>query len=138
MTDEAAQRAAVIAEARTWIGTPFHDVACVKGAGVDCAHFVHAAYTGAGIFEDLGIERYDPQWFLHRDEDLWPFPNTSEIMANAMWALDDFTVENGATRLIPGSHLWPRDREPQPGEAVAAVAPAGSAILWLGGVLHGG
>ena len=65
-------------------------------------------------------------------------PNTAEIMANAMWALDDFTVENGATRLIPGSHRWPRDRVPLPGEALSAVAPAGSVVLWLGGVLHGG
>ena len=90
------------------------------------------------LTQAIAIEPGEAPQFLHRDEDLWPFPNTSEIMANAMWALDDFTVENGATRLIPGSHLWPRDRQPQPGEAVAATAPAGSAILWLGGVLHGG
>ncbi len=90
------------------------------------------------LTQAIAIEPGEAPQFLHRDEDLWPFPNTSEIMANAMWALDDFTAENGATRLIPGSHRWPRDREPQPGEAVAATAPAGSAILWLGGVLHGG
>lgn len=59
-------------------------------------------------------------------------------MANAMWMLDDFTEENGATRLIPGSHRWPRDREPLPGEALTAEAPKGSVVLWLGGVLHAG
>jgi ectoine hydroxylase-related dioxygenase (phytanoyl-CoA dioxygenase family) len=60
------------------------------------------------------------------------------VMVNVMWALDEFTAENGATRLIPGSHLWPRTREPEAGEAIAAFAPKGSAIIWLGGVLHGG
>lgn len=76
--------------------------------------------------------------FLHRDEELWPHRFPFEIMANVMVALDDFTVENGATRLIPGSHLWDRAREPAPGEALAAATPAGSIIVWLGGVLHGG
>lgn len=90
------------------------------------------------LTQAIGIQPGEPAQFLHRDEDIWPFPNTFEIMANAMWALDDFTEENGATRLIPGSHLWPRDRQPQPGEAVSATAKAGSVVLWLGGVLHGG
>ena len=90
------------------------------------------------LTQAIAIEPGEAPQFLHRDEDLWPFANTTEIMANAMWVLDDFTVENGATRVIPGSHRWPRDRDPQPGEAMSATAPAGSVILWLGGVLHGG
>ena len=61
-----------------------------------------------------------------------------ELMANVMWLLDDFTLENGATRLIPGSHHWDRTRAPALGETVAATAPAGSALIWLGGLLHGG
>lgn len=98
----------------------------------------HADAIELNLTQAIGIEPGEPPQFLHRDEDLWPFPNSFEIMANAMWAIDDFTVENGATRLIPGSHLWARDREPRPGEAVSATAPAGSVIVWLGGVLHGG
>ena len=90
------------------------------------------------LTQAIAIEPGEPPQFLHRDEDLWPFPNTFEIMANVMWTLDDFTSDNGATRLIPESHRWSRDREPCPGEARPAIAPAGSAILWLGGVLHGG
>jgi hypothetical protein len=90
------------------------------------------------LTQGIGIQPGEPAQFLHRDEDIWPFPNTFEIMSNAMWAIDDFTEENGATRLIPGSHLWPRDRQPQPGEALPAVAPAGSVVLWFGGTLHGG
>ena len=76
--------------------------------------------------------------FLHRDEELWPHRFPFEIMANVMVTVDDFTAENGATRLIPGSHRWDRARKPTPGDAVPAVAPAGSIIMWLGGVLHAG
>jgi len=90
------------------------------------------------LTQAIGIEPGEPGQILHRDEELWPFPRTFEVMANAMWVLDDFTARNGATRLIPGSHRWPRDREPAPGEAVTAVAPRGSVVIWLGGVLHGG
>lgn len=90
------------------------------------------------LSQAIGIEPGEPPQFLHRDEDLWPFAHDFEIMANALWMLDDFTPQNGATRLIPGSHCWQRDREPQPGEALPAIGPAGSVILWLGGTLHGG
>jgi hypothetical protein len=90
------------------------------------------------LTQAIGIGPGEPQQFLHRDEDLWPFAHDFELMINAMWTLDDFTAENGATRLIRGSHLWSRAREPQPGETVQAIAPAGSLIVWLGGVLHGG
>jgi ectoine hydroxylase-related dioxygenase (phytanoyl-CoA dioxygenase family) len=90
------------------------------------------------LTQAIGIEPGEPPQFLHRDEELWPFQHDFELMANAMWMLDDFTAENGATRVIPGSHLWPRDRQPQPGEAVAATGPAGSVLLWTGGLLHAG
>jgi len=90
------------------------------------------------LTQAIGIEPGEPAQFLHRDEELWSFAHDFELMTNAMWTLDDFTEENGATRVIPGSHLWPRDREPQPGEAVSIAAPKGSAILWLGSLLHAG
>ena len=67
---EAQQRAAVIAEARTWLGTPFAHRATVKGAGVDCAQLVRLVYIATGIMPlsvDPGI--YASQWHLHRDEE---------------------------------------------------------------------
>jgi hypothetical protein len=90
------------------------------------------------LTQAIGIEPGEPAQMFHRDEVLWPFEHSFEVMANVMWALDDFTVENGATRLVPGSHRWDRDRWPEPQEVVAATAPRGSAILWLGGLMHGG
>jgi hypothetical protein len=98
----------------------------------------HSDTIEMNLSQAIGIEPGEKAQYLHRDETLWPFKCPFEIMANVMWALDDFTEENGATRLIPGSHLWPRDRLPRPGEALTARAPAGSAVVWLGGVLHGG
>ena len=59
------------------------------------------------------------------------------VVANAMWAISDFTKENGATRLVPGSHL--SGRHPEPGRAydcVWAEAPAGSIVIWEGRTWH--
>lgn len=90
------------------------------------------------LTQAIGIEPGEPAQLLHRDDDIWPIPHTGEVMLNTIWMLDDFTEENGATRLIPGSHKWPRDRHPEPGEAIYAEAPAGSLLVFLGSLLHGG
>jgi ectoine hydroxylase-related dioxygenase (phytanoyl-CoA dioxygenase family) len=62
------------------------------------------------------------------------------IVCAAIWALTDFTVENGCTHVVPGSHRW--DRRPKPGERVAdtarATMPKGSVIVYNGSVWHGG
>ncbi|MEZ5226263.1 MAG: phytanoyl-CoA dioxygenase family protein [Acidimicrobiales bacterium] len=54
-----------------------------------------------------------------------------------MWAISDFTADNGGTLMVPGSHRWTADRVAQPDEIVAAEMPAGSVLVWLGGTLHG-
>lgn len=59
--------------------------------------------------------------------------------AATVWALDDFTATNGATQLIPGSHLWDDARVPTPEDRVVdAVMPAGSVVFFLGTLWHGG
>jgi len=76
---------------------------------------------------------------LHRDEVVWvhlPQPH-AEIQLASMIALEDFRVENGATRLVPGSHRWPRARVPEAHEIADAVMPAGSAVIYLGSTIHG-
>ena len=76
---------------------------------------------------------------LHRDEDIYPLPRPHDpVVVNSMWALCDFTADNGATRLVPGSHRWPEDRRPDESEAVAVAMPAGSVLIYLGGLWHGG
>jgi ectoine hydroxylase-related dioxygenase (phytanoyl-CoA dioxygenase family) len=76
---------------------------------------------------------------LHRDEVVWvhlPQPH-GEIQLASMIALEDFRVENGATRLAPGSHRWPRARVAESHEIADAVMPAGSAVIYLGSTIHG-
>ena len=82
---------------------------------------------------------------LHRDEDIYPVPRPHpELVVNVMWAFDDFTLENGATHIVPGSHGGrvtepPVDPEQsQAMEQARAVMPAGSAMIYVGSVWHGG
>lgn len=77
---------------------------------------------------------------LHRDEASYPVPRgaAGELVVNVMWALDDFTDVNGATRIIPGSHQWPDISPARPEDAVAAVMPKGSICVFLGSAVHGG
>lgn len=68
---EAEERAAVVAEARTWLLTPYRDCACIKGAGVDCAFLLKAVFENAGLEAPIQIEAYSPQWYLHRNDELY-------------------------------------------------------------------
>jgi ectoine hydroxylase-related dioxygenase (phytanoyl-CoA dioxygenase family) len=76
---------------------------------------------------------------LHRDEDVWvhvPRPAPMFQVAS-MTALVDFTAEIGATRIVPGSHRWERERAPEDDEIAVAAMPAGSTVIYLGRTLHG-
>ena len=78
--------------------------------------------------------------YLHRDEDVWnlvPRPHP-ELQLASLVALVDFTADNGATRIAPGSHLWDRSRFPSDEEIAHAVMPAGSVVIYLGSTIHGG
>ena len=77
---------------------------------------------------------------FHRDELVWvhvPRPHP-EIQLASMIALEDFTEEIGATNIVPGSHEWPLEREPEEHEVAIAEMPAGSAALYLGSTIHAG
>jgi ectoine hydroxylase-related dioxygenase (phytanoyl-CoA dioxygenase family) len=76
---------------------------------------------------------------LHRDEGVYPLPEPHPpLVVNSIWPLDDFTEDNGATRLIAGSHRWEPGRVPAGEETTVAAMPAGSAMIYLGGLWHGG
>jgi len=75
---------------------------------------------------------------LHRDEDIYPVPRPHpELVMNVMWAFDDFTEANGATRVVAGSH---HTAAPPPDDAPLhfAAMPAGSVMLYRGSLWHGG
>ena len=81
-----------------------------------------------------------PAQVLHRDDSIYPLPDPhGDVVLNTMWALDDFTHENGATRIVEGSHRWVRTRQPGPEDPIIeATMPAGSVIFYIGSLLHGG
>ncbi|WP_051228937.1 phytanoyl-CoA dioxygenase family protein [Paludibacterium yongneupense] len=81
----------------------------------------------------------EPQQYIHTDAAMFPFENRSgESMINCMIAIDDFTSENGATRVVPGSHRWPPTREANADEILDATMPAGSMLIYFGSLQHGG
>ena len=66
---EAAQRAAVVAEARSWIGTPYHHQADIKGAGVDCAMILVRVWVDLGLVPAFDPRPYPIDWHLHQAEE---------------------------------------------------------------------
>jgi ectoine hydroxylase-related dioxygenase (phytanoyl-CoA dioxygenase family) len=76
---------------------------------------------------------------LHRDDDFYPMRiDGVEFQMSAMVALDDFTVENGATRVVPGSQDLREIDSVEDGDIVQAVMPKGSILLYLGSTIHAG
>ena len=76
--------------------------------------------------------------YVHRDNENWPeAAGLGELMVATIVALVDFTAENGATRVVPGSHRWQRERRPSDAELVPAAMTKGSALVYLGSALHG-
>jgi ectoine hydroxylase-related dioxygenase (phytanoyl-CoA dioxygenase family) len=77
---------------------------------------------------------------IHADDQLIPLPKPRPaIICNTMWALTDFTEANGATRVVPGTHLADRSPEPfAPHPTVAAEMRRGSVLIWNGSMWHGG
>ncbi len=78
---------------------------------------------------------------LHRDELNWPGAagRKEEITITAIFALTDFSEENGATVVVPGSHAWGDEmREIKPEDCGRATMRAGSALLYSGKIVHGG
>jgi ectoine hydroxylase-related dioxygenase (phytanoyl-CoA dioxygenase family) len=77
---------------------------------------------------------------IHADDQVIPLPKPHPpFICNTMWAITDFTEENGATRLCPGTHT--ADHSPDPLEhydSVPAEMPKGSVLVWVGSLWHGG
>jgi ectoine hydroxylase-related dioxygenase (phytanoyl-CoA dioxygenase family) len=76
---------------------------------------------------------------IHADDMVIPLdkPHRS-IVCNSMWALTDFTEANGATRLVPGSHLKGNPQYGGDYESLPTEMPKGSVLVWDGSLWHGG
>ncbi len=76
---------------------------------------------------------------IHTDDGVYPIPRPHKhLVVNTMWALDDFTEANGATVVVPGSHKWVYERPGKDTKTVRAVMPAGSVLMFVGSIFHGG
>ena len=76
---------------------------------------------------------------IHRDRWAWgKHLSHLEPQFNTIWAITDFTSENGATQVVPGSTQWPDDQEIKPEQITQAEMKAGSVLVYSGSVFHGG
>ncbi len=102
--------------------------------GPYCARYQLSAAAAISIGPDETAQA------LHRDDLVYPLAHPSERQSviTVIWALNDFTAENGATLIIPGSHRWDDVRTPTADEAAPAEMPRGSAVIILGSTYHGG
>ena len=77
--------------------------------------------------------------FLHQDDGLWPIPRPHpHFVCNALIALDDQDVENGATHIVPYSHKWHDRKVDQNAATMQVEMRSGTMLMWEGGLWHGG
>jgi ectoine hydroxylase-related dioxygenase (phytanoyl-CoA dioxygenase family) len=96
-------------------------------------HYQLSAPTGISIGPGESAQA------LHPDDAIYPLPRPHpEVVVNVMWPLQDFTVANGATRIVPGSHHWTTELPGPETETVTIELPAGTALVYRGSVWHGG
>lgn len=87
----------------------------------------------------INIQPGEAPQALHYDDAFYRIPRPRPPLGAAtVWAIDDFTAENGATVILPGSHAWAADKLPARADAIPAVMPAGSVVVFLGTTWHGG
>ena len=87
----------------------------------------------------IRIRPGQPKQAIHRDRWAWgTYLKDVEPQFNTIWAMSDFTKDNGATQVCPGSLDWPDDYQPKDEEIGYAEMTAGSVLVYTGGVFHGG
>lgn len=97
----------------------------------------HCDWYQLNLSQAVRIHPGERQQAPHRDEEMWPCAkNGAEYLVNVMWALSDFTAENGATLIWPRSQFDPPRRDLDPANAIVAAMPRGSALVYLGSVTH--
>jgi NlpC/P60 family putative phage cell wall peptidase len=63
------KRQDIVAEAMSWLGTPYHHHASQKGLGVDCVHLLCAVYEACGVMPPFDPGHYPVDWHMHRSEE---------------------------------------------------------------------
>lgn len=124
----------LLAHGEIWRQIPVHPLILPIVEGVLDAGCLISSLSSIAINPD---ETPQP---IHADDQLLPLdkPHTATV-CNTMWALTDFNEANGATRIVPKSHL--ADASPEYGkhvDSIPAEMPRGSVLIWHGSLWHGG
>jgi ectoine hydroxylase-related dioxygenase (phytanoyl-CoA dioxygenase family) len=101
----------------------------------------HATTFQLHLTQVISIEPGQSAQYVHRDQwafDFFSFPAGYEVTCNTIWAMNDFTEENGGTRLIPGSHRYDDKLQFTEADTEAAEMTKGSVLLYTGALYHGG
>lgn len=97
----------------------------------------HCDWYQLNLAQAIRIHPGERQQVPHRDDEMWPCTKGGvEYMVNVMWALSDFTAENGATLLWPRSRHRAMPRAANTAGALCARMPRGSALVYLGSTTH--
>ena len=100
----------------------------------------HATNFQLHITQVISVGPGEVGQMIHRDQwafDMFPFPSGFEATLATMWALTDFTEENGATRVVPGSHKMDDKLQFTVSDTEPAEMEAGSVLLYPGSLYHG-
>jgi hypothetical protein len=109
--------------------------------GVTGQFLSHATSFQVHLTQVIAIGPGEPAQPIHRDQwafDFYPFPSGYEVQCNTIWAMTDFTEENGATRVVPGSNALADKLRFKPEDSIAAEMTKGSVLMYSGSVYHGG
>jgi ectoine hydroxylase-related dioxygenase (phytanoyl-CoA dioxygenase family) len=101
----------------------------------------HATSVQLHLTQLIAIEPGQPAQPIHRDQwayDFFSFPADVDVQVSTMWAFDDFTERNGATRVIPDSHRAEDKLRFCTDDSVPAEMAKGSVLLYTGSLYHGG
>jgi ectoine hydroxylase-related dioxygenase (phytanoyl-CoA dioxygenase family) len=124
----------LLAHGKLYEAIPVHDSVLPVVEGVLDAGCLISSLSSISI---MSGETAQP---LHADDQLIPITKPHlPTVCNSMWALTDFTEANGATRIIPGTHL--ADCSPDFGtdyDSIPAEMEKGSVLVWHGSLWHGG
>ncbi len=101
----------------------------------------HALNFHLHLTQIIDIGPGEPAQPIHRDQwafDFFPFPKGYDVQCNTIWAMTDFDEQNGATRVVPGSHLLEDKLRFEHADSIPAEMSKGSVLFYNGAVYHGG
>lgn len=118
-------------------GEIFRRLVLNEAARVLVRHVLGVEYLLFSITANIACKGAHPQ-SLHGDQLFASAQTPYPVLANCQWMLTEMTEQNGATRVVPGSHLakrWPEEGEAI--ETLPAIGPAGTIMIWDGRLWHG-